>query len=244
MRQEETRPSLGREALASIVVFLVALPLCMGISLASGVSPALGLISGIIGGIVVGLLAGSPLQVSGPAAGLAVIVWELIQTHGIELLGPIVLTAGLIQLAAGLSGLGRYFRAIAPPVVYSMLAGIGVLITALDRITPGSDLHVHVQQLSHIDHACLDALAAWEKQGERQGSKMRVEWEELVGLYKRAGRTAGVGAAGAETLDAASGAEPLSDAAPVEGVVALSADVYGAAEEPPPGREDAAQRRP
>ena len=175
MRQEETRPSLGREALASIVVFLVALPLCMGISLASGVSPALGLISGIIGGIVVGLLGGSPLQVSGPAAGLAVIVWELVQTHGIELLGPIVLTAGLIQLAAGLSRLGRHFRAIAPPVVYGMLAGIGVLITALDRITPGSDLHVHVLQLSHIDHACLDALATWEKQGERHGST-RCAW--------------------------------------------------------------------
>ncbi len=116
--------------LASIVVFLVALPLCMGIAIASGVPPAAGLITGIIGGIVVGFLAGSPLQVSGPAAGLAVIVWDLVNRFGIEMLGPIVLVAGLIQLAAGLLKWGQYFRAIAPPVIYGMLAGIGVLIFA------------------------------------------------------------------------------------------------------------------
>ena len=62
-----------RDLLASVVVFLVALPLCMGIAIASGVSPARGLLTGIIGGIVTGFLAGSPLQVSGPAAGLAVL---------------------------------------------------------------------------------------------------------------------------------------------------------------------------
>lgn len=124
------RQDAGRDLLASVVVFLVALPLCMGIALASGVPPALGLITGIIGGLVVGFLAGSPLQVSGPAAGLAVIVWELVQKHGVEMLGPLVLVAGAIQLAAGRMKLGGYFRAIAPPVIYGMLAGIGVLIFA------------------------------------------------------------------------------------------------------------------
>ena len=122
--------TFGRDFLASIVVFLVALPLCMGISIASGVPPALGLITGIVGGLVVGFLAGSPLQVSGPAAGLAVIVWELVQKHGIEMLGPIVLAAGLIQVIAGSLKWGQYFRAVAPPVIYAMLAGIGVLIFA------------------------------------------------------------------------------------------------------------------
>ena len=67
-----------RDFTASIVVFLVALPLCMGIAIASGVPPEKGLITGIIGGIVVGLLAGSPLQMSSPAAGLAVIVFEFV----------------------------------------------------------------------------------------------------------------------------------------------------------------------
>jgi MFS superfamily sulfate permease-like transporter len=122
--------NFGKDFLASIVVFLVALPLCMGIAIASGVPPALGLITGIIGGLVVGVLAGSPLQVSGPAAGLAVIVWDLVQQHGIEMLGPLVLMAGLIQLAAGVLRWGQYFRAVAPPVIYGMLAGIGVLIFA------------------------------------------------------------------------------------------------------------------
>lgn len=126
----ELRSTLGRDVLASVVVFLVALPLCMGIAIASGVPPALGLITGIVGGLVVGPIAGSPLQVSGPAAGLAVIVFELVQDHGIGMLGPIVLLAGAFQLAGGMLGFGQYFRAIAPPVIYGMLAGIGVLIFA------------------------------------------------------------------------------------------------------------------
>lgn len=67
--------------LASVVVFLVALPLCMGVAIASGMPPAAGLITGIIGGLVGGSLSGSPLQVSGPAAGLTVIILELIQKY-------------------------------------------------------------------------------------------------------------------------------------------------------------------
>ena len=67
----------SQDALASVVVFFVALPLCMGIALASGAPIAAGLITGIIGGLVTGALSGCPLQVSGPAAGLTVIVYEL-----------------------------------------------------------------------------------------------------------------------------------------------------------------------
>ena len=78
---EYYRRNFGKDAMASIVVFLVALPLCMGISIASGVPPTAGLITGIVGGVVVGLLAGSPLQVSGPAAGLTVLVWQLSLIH-------------------------------------------------------------------------------------------------------------------------------------------------------------------
>lgn len=124
-------PSLkffGRDFTASIVVFLVAMPLCMGIAIASGVAPEKGLITGIIGGIVVGALAGSPLQVSGPAAGLAVIVFELVRDLGLSALGPILILAGAIQVVAGIFRLGGWFRAISPAVVHGMLAGIGVLI--------------------------------------------------------------------------------------------------------------------
>lgn len=120
--------ALGRDFTASIVVFLVAMPLCMGIAIASGVPPEKGLITGIIGGIVVGMLAGSPLQVSGPAAGLAVIVFEFVRDHGISALGPILVLAGAIQFIAGIAKLGGLFRSISPAVVHGMLAGIGALI--------------------------------------------------------------------------------------------------------------------
>ncbi|WP_066553039.1 SulP family inorganic anion transporter [Croceicoccus bisphenolivorans] len=113
---------------ASIVVFLVAMPLCMGIAIASGVPPEKGLITGIIGGIVVGLFAGSPLQVSGPAAGLAVIVFEFVTEYGLSALGPVLVLAGLLQLVAGWAKLGGLFRSISPAVVHGMLAGIGALI--------------------------------------------------------------------------------------------------------------------
>src|SRR5688572_31919708 len=93
--------SLASDFVSSVVVFLVALPLCMGIAIASGVPPAAGLFTGIVGGLVVGFLQGGPLLVSGPAAGLAVIIWDLVQKHGVAALGPIVLAGGAIQLVAG-----------------------------------------------------------------------------------------------------------------------------------------------
>ena len=119
---------LAREFLPALVVFLVALPLSLGVAIASGVPPAAGLVSAIVGGIVVGRLAGAPLQVSGPAAGLAVIVFDLVQTWGLASLGVIVLLAGLMQAGAGLLRLGRWFRAVSPAVIRGMLAGIGLLI--------------------------------------------------------------------------------------------------------------------
>lgn len=117
-----------KDFLASIVVFLVALPLCMGIAIASGVPVAAGLITGIVGGLIVGWVAGAPLQVSGPAAGLTVIVYDLVQRHGLEVLGVAVLIGGAIQLLAGVLRYGRWFRAVSPAVIHGMLAGIGVLI--------------------------------------------------------------------------------------------------------------------
>lgn len=122
--------TVQQDFLASVVVFLVALPLCMGIAIASGVPVSAGLITGIVGGIVVGALAGCPLQVSGPAAGLTVIVYQAVQTFGLDMLGIIVLLAGIIQILAGLLKVGTWFRAVSPAVVRGMLAGIGVLILA------------------------------------------------------------------------------------------------------------------
>jgi len=115
---------------ASVVVFLVALPLCIGVAILSGVPAELGLVTGIVGGLIVGTFAGAPLQVSGPAAGLYVLVFDLVKEHGLPALGVAVLVGGAIQLVAGALKLGRWFRAVSPGVIFGMLAGIGVLIFA------------------------------------------------------------------------------------------------------------------
>ncbi|MFD7660464.1 SulP family inorganic anion transporter [Actinosynnema sp. NPDC059797] len=120
---------------ASLVVFLVALPLCVGIAVASGVPAELGIVTGVVGGLVVGLLPGSTMQVSGPAAGLTVLVADTVAAHGLRALGLIVLGSGLLQVAMGLLRLGRWFRAISPSVVQGMLAGIG-LVLVLGQLYP------------------------------------------------------------------------------------------------------------
>ncbi|MET9071546.1 SulP family inorganic anion transporter [Streptomyces sp. NPDC004232] len=123
-------PHARQDFAASLVVFLVALPLCVGVAVASGVPAELGLVTGIVGGLVTGLMRGSSLQVSGPAAGLTVLVFEAVKEHGLPVLGVIVLAAGAIQIAMGLLRLGRYFRAISVSVVEGMLAGIGLVLVA------------------------------------------------------------------------------------------------------------------
>ena len=160
------------DLLSSVVVFLVALPLCIGIAVAVGVSPARALITGIIGGLVVGIFSGSPLQVSGPAAGLFVIVADIIFTnrdkylaqlgeasgaeeaamvHAMAALGCAVVLAGIMQLVAGKMKLGRWFRAVSPAVIKGMLSGIGALIL--------------ISQF----HVMLDHTAMWGDTPARKG---------------------------------------------------------------------------
>lgn len=157
MNAETIKATLPRDLMASVVVFLVALPLCMGIAIASGLPPAKGVITGIVGGLVVGWLAGAPLQVSGPAAGLTVLVFELVQQYGAAMLGPILLLAGALQLLAGRLKLGCWFRVTAPAVVYGMLAGIGILIVL-------SQLHVMMDaqpEASGLDNLGAFPAALW-----------------------------------------------------------------------------------
>ena len=130
----------------SIIVLLISIPLSMGIAIACGVPPARGLVTAVIGGLVVGSLAGSPIQISGPSAGYAVMVLELVDRHGLESLAVVIPMLGLIQIVAGLLKLGRLFRAFSPAVINGMLAGIGVLIfsaqfhVAVDDEPKGSGL--------------------------------------------------------------------------------------------------------
>src|SRR5437660_1881425 len=116
---------LRHDIAASLVVFLVAVPLSLGIAVATGAPVMAGLIAAVVGGIVAGLLGGSPLQVSGPAAGLTVVVADLVTTFGWQVTTGIVAGAGLVQIAFGLSRLARFAQAIPPAVVHGMLAGIG-----------------------------------------------------------------------------------------------------------------------
>ena len=116
---------------AGLVVFLVALPLCLGISLASGAPFFSGLISGIVGGVVIGFLSGSKLSVSGPAAGLAALVLAAIANIGeFDLFLCAVLIAGILQIlisVAKLAGIAIYFPS---SVIKGLLTSIGILIIA------------------------------------------------------------------------------------------------------------------
>jgi MFS superfamily sulfate permease-like transporter len=121
--------NFNKDVPASIVVFLVAMPLCLGIALASGAPLFSGLIAGIVGGIVVGTLSGSPLGVSGPAAGLAVIVLTAIQDLGsFEVFLVAVVLAGIIQIIMGFARGGIIAYYFPSSVIVGMLAGIGIVI--------------------------------------------------------------------------------------------------------------------
>ena len=121
--------SLKNDIPASIVVFLVALPLCLGIALASGAPLLSGVISGIIGGIIVGVLSHSQTSVSGPAAGLAAVVLSAItQLGSFELFLTAVLLAGIIQLAMGLAKAGFIANYIPSNVIKGLLAAIGIIL--------------------------------------------------------------------------------------------------------------------
>lgn len=113
---------------ASIVVFFVAMPLCLGIALASGAPLFAGIIAGIVGGIVVGMASGSPLGVSGPAAGLAVIVFAAINTLGWEAFLLAVIIAGFLQVVMGYLRMGIIAYYFPTSVIKGMLTGIGVII--------------------------------------------------------------------------------------------------------------------
>ena len=121
--------SIGKDLIAGTVVFLVALPLCLGIAHASGAPVIAGIISGIIGGIVVGLLSGSHISVSGPAAGLAAIVLSQIQVLGsYEAFLLAVAISGILQIGLGALRAGVLANYFPTNVIRGLLAAIGVIL--------------------------------------------------------------------------------------------------------------------
>ncbi|HEX2616561.1 MAG TPA: SulP family inorganic anion transporter [Flavobacteriales bacterium] len=121
--------SIRHDGPASVVVFLVAVPLCLGVALASGAPLMSGLIAGIVGGIVVGALSGSSLGVSGPAAGLAaIVVTSIAELGSFEAFLLTVFLAGAVQILMGVLRAGVIAYYFPSAVIKGMLAGIGVII--------------------------------------------------------------------------------------------------------------------
>ncbi|MFB7555378.1 bifunctional SulP family inorganic anion transporter/carbonic anhydrase [Streptomyces brevispora] len=118
----------GADLSASITVFLLAIPMSLGLAVAMDAPLEAGLISAAVGGIVAGLLGGAPLQVSGPSAGLTVVTAELIQIYGWRTTCAITIGAGLLQILLGSLRAARSALAVSPAIVHGTLAGIGVAI--------------------------------------------------------------------------------------------------------------------
>ncbi|MFE6805866.1 bifunctional SulP family inorganic anion transporter/carbonic anhydrase [Streptomyces sp. NPDC057696] len=154
----------GADLSASGAVFLIALPLSLGIALATGAPLQAGLVAAAVGGLVAGRLGGSPLQVSGPAAGLTVVTADLIHRYGWRTTCAITVIAGIAQLGLGCLRVARTALAVSPAVVHGMLAGIGVTIAVAQvHIVLGStpqsavldNLRALPAQLTHVDLAAL-----------------------------------------------------------------------------------------
>lgn len=123
-----TTKYLKSDLLSGMVVFLVALPLCLGIAVASGAPPIAGVISGVLGGIIVGLLSSSNVSVAGPAAGLIAIVVAAITDLGFETFLVAIVLAGLFQLALGFARAGSISSYFPSGVIEGMLTAIGIII--------------------------------------------------------------------------------------------------------------------
>ncbi|MFJ5775048.1 SulP family inorganic anion transporter [Streptomyces sp. NPDC093094] len=188
----------GADVSASIAVFLIALPLSLGIALATDAPLQAGLVAAAVGGIVAGLLGGSPFQVSGPAAGLTVVTADLIHQYGWRTTCAITVLAGFTQLVLGRLRVARTALAVSPAIVHGMLAGIGVTIAVAQLHivlggTPQSSVPANLaglpSQLAHVHPAAvsmsiltLALLLLWPRIPGRAGRWLRVVPAPLVAV--------------------------------------------------------------
>ncbi|MEU9327682.1 SulP family inorganic anion transporter [Streptomyces canus] len=199
----------GADVSASIAVFLIALPLSLGIALATGAPLQAGLVAAAVGGIVAGRLGGSPLQVSGPAAGLTVVTADLIHRYGWRTTCAITVLAGVVQLGLGCLRVARTALAVSPAIVHGMLAGIGVTIAVAQLHivlggTPQSSVLANLgglpAQLARLQPAAVSVsvltlalLFLWPRVPGRAGQLLRRIPAALVAV---AGATAAASFAG------------------------------------------------
>ncbi|MDF6043274.1 bifunctional SulP family inorganic anion transporter/carbonic anhydrase [Streptomyces sp. JH14] len=179
----------GADLSASITVFLIAVPMSLGLAVAMDAPLEAGLISAAVGGIVAGLIGGTPLQVSGPSAGLTVVTAELIQIYGWRTTCAITIGAGLLQILLGSLRAARSALAVSPAIVHGTLAGIGVAI-ALAQLhivlggSPQSSAVANVLSLpdrlgrlspaaSMIGALTIAVLVVWPRLPGRIGKRLR-----------------------------------------------------------------------
>lgn len=147
----------AQNILSSLVVFVIAVPLSLGIALASGMPATSALVAAAIGGIVVGLLSGAPLVVSGPAAGLSALVMTYVQQFGVAAVYRITVMMGLAQLLFGIFKLGRFINKIPKPILEGVLSAIGVTILLgqlhilMGRTIPGGP----IKNIAMIPHSLM-----------------------------------------------------------------------------------------
>lgn len=125
-----TAPQFAGDAVAGVVVALVALPLSIAIAIASGAPPAAGLVTAVVAGFLISALGGSRVQIGGPTGAFIVVVYSVIHRHGMDGLVTATLMAGAILLVVGLSGAGRLIRHIPEPVIEGFTIGIAIVIAA------------------------------------------------------------------------------------------------------------------
>lgn len=179
----------GADLSASITVFLIAVPMSLGLAVAMDAPLAAGLVSAAIGGIVAGLLGGTPLQVSGPSAGLTVVTAELIQIYGWRTTCAITIGAGLLQILLGSLRAARNALAVSPAIVHGTLAGIGVAIAlaqlhiVLGEAPRSSALDNALALPAHVEHfspagplvgaLTITLLVLWPRLPGRVGGALR-----------------------------------------------------------------------
>src|SRR5438105_3727165 len=123
-----TRRQFAADLQAGIIVGIVAIPLALAFAIASGVSPEKGLITAAVGGFLVSLLGGSRVQIAGPTGAFVVIVYDIVQKHGVDGLAICTLMAGVLLIGMGLARFGGAIKFIPYPVVTGFTSGIAVII--------------------------------------------------------------------------------------------------------------------
>jgi sulfate permease, SulP family len=123
-----TRKQLLKDITAGLIVGIVALPLAIAFAIASGVSPDKGLITAIIGGLIISVLGGSRVQIGGPTGAFIVIIYAIVQEHGINGLTIATFMAGFILIAMGLARMGNLLKYIPYPLIIGFTSGIAVII--------------------------------------------------------------------------------------------------------------------